>query len=296
MENYPRYVTGRKFRNFNPLTLAEETRRVVSKGKLAKYTGFFVDEDYSGVVTGRLAGCCLRCAFCWADRSRDYPEDNGEFYSPKEAFMKMKGIAIKKGIRKMRLSGAEPTICKEHLLDFLGYVEDSEFSFILETNGILLSDEKYVKQISRFKKPTVRVSIKAANPRDFARITGALPESFELQFQAIRNLIKYHVKFIVAACSDPRIMGRKERNALIKKLEEIDPVLASDLDEETLLPSQASLERLRYAGFRTVAFGSLTPSATRVATNFLRKVPSKRVRHLMKRLMYFFLSRTGEPD
>lgn len=295
MQDYPRYVTS-NFKKFNPLTLAEETKKIVSQGKLAKYTGFSVDEDYSGVVTGNIVGCCLRCSFCWADRSRDFPEECGNFYSPKEAFMKMKDIAIRRRIRNMRLSGAEPTICKEHLMDFLSYIENSDFNFILETNGILFSDENYVKQISRFKKPLVRVSIKAANPKDFAKITGALPESFDLQFQAIRNLIKYHVNFIVAICSDPRIMGRRERDTLIRKVGEIDPNLTLNLDEETLLPSKRSLERLRYGGFQALSFGFLLPSQTRVATNLLRRIPSKHVRQIVKRLMYSLFSRTRRPS
>jgi len=56
-------------------------------------------------------------------------------------------------IDKLRLSGCEPTIGKEHLLNLLQYVEESKYKlFILETNGtILRNDKEYVKRLSSLK-------------------------------------------------------------------------------------------------------------------------------------------------
>jgi uncharacterized Fe-S cluster-containing radical SAM superfamily protein len=70
-------------------------------------------------------------------------------------------------------------------------VENSEFPlFILETNGILFGmDRDYVKRVSRFTKPHVRISLKAGTPEAFMRKTGAKPEAFEIPFQTIRNLL-----------------------------------------------------------------------------------------------------------
>lgn len=151
-------------------------------------------------------------------------------------------------MRKLRISGAEPTLGKEHLLGLLRHVEGSEFDiFILETNGILFgADESYVEEISRFKKPHVRVSLKAGTPEAFTRRTGAKPESFELPFRAIRNLLNYGVSFHVAGMmDDPRIVTKQERVELAKKLEEIDPRLVAAFEGEVIDPYETTLARLK---------------------------------------------------
>jgi len=218
LKSYPRYVTL-GFQPFDPAELAKETEKILCKGDARKYTDFYATGVYGGIATGYTCGCCLRCVFCWVDWSRDFPERYGHFYSAEEAFGRLKDAARRFNVRKLRISGAEPTLGKEHLLGLLAHVESSEFDlFILETNGILLgADRDYVKDLSRFK--------------------------------AIRNLLDSGVSFHVAAMSaDPRIMGEKEREALILKLADIDPELALKLEEEVVDPYKTTLARLEYAG------------------------------------------------
>lgn len=249
MERYIRYVRP-GFKHFDPVLLAEETRRIVCKGDKRKYTGFVFDPEYQGIVTGYTSGCNLRCVFCGADWSRDYPEKCGRFYSPKEVFEKLLDMREKFGAKRVRISGAEATIGKAHLLKLLEYVENSEFQiFVVETNGILLGiDRDYVQAISRFRKILVRVSLKAGTPSNFAKRTGAVPESFDVPFEAIRNLIKYKIRFNLGAVTDPRLMCGRERNTLLRRLEGIDPNLLLKLQEEMLLPYQTTLARLKQAG------------------------------------------------
>ncbi len=185
--------------------------------------------------------------------SRDFPERHGEFYSPEEAFRRLSRAAHSRGVSKLRVSGAEPTLGRDHLLGLLEHVEASDFPlFILETNGIIFGvDRDYVRRISRFTKPHVRVSLKAGTPEAFTRKTGARPEAFEIPFQAIRNLLDYHVSFHVAAMSaDPRIVTPEERENLIQKLAEIDPSLLSSLEEEVMDGYKTTLARLKLAGWR----------------------------------------------
>jgi len=176
----------------------------------------------------------------------------GKFYSPEQAFEKLREAAHKYRVNKLRISGAEPTLGKEHFLHLLEFVEDSEFPlFILETNGILFgADKDYVRRVSRFEKIHVRVSLKAGIPEAFTRKTGAIPESFEIPFKAIENLLDYGVSFHVAAMSlDPRIMTPEERASLIKRLAEIDVNLLLNLEEEIVDPYETTLARLKFAGF-----------------------------------------------
>ena len=241
------------FISFDPLELAKQTEKIVCRDDSRKYTKFCCTRMYGGIVTGYTCGCCLRCIFCWVHRSRDFPEKYGRFYSPTEAFHQLSRVARKARVSQLRISGAEPTLGKSHLLGLLERVENSPFSlFILETNGILLGvDADYARQIARFKKVHTRVSLKAGTPEAFTRKTGAVPESFELPFKGIVNLMEAEAGFHVAAMSaDSRIVDRLERQSLFDRLTSIDPSLVDSLEEEVVSPYHNALERLRHAGVK----------------------------------------------
>jgi len=252
---YPRFVTP-TFEPFDPVELARETEKIITRvgpnGMERKYEDFYATGVYGEIATGYCVGCCLRCVFCWVGWGRDFPEKFGQFYSPEEAFDRLRKAAHKYVVKKLRISGAEPTLGKDHLLGLLERVENSEFPlFVLETNGILFGiDEDYVKRISKFTKPHVRVSLKAGTPEAFTKKTGAKPEAFEIPFQAIKNLLNHNVSFHVAAMSaDPRIMTSEERRSLMEKLAEIDNSLPVNLEEEVVDDYETTLARLKFAGF-----------------------------------------------
>ncbi len=253
---YPRFVTP-GFKPFDPLELAKQTEKIITRngpdGQERKYANFYTVGVYGGIATGYCVGCCLRCVFCWVSWGRDFPEKYGQFHSPKEAFIKLRNVAHKSNVEKLRISGAEPTLGKGHLLRLLEYVEESEFPlFILETNGILFGvDKNYVREVSKFAKPHIRVSIKAGTPEAFTQKTGAKPEAFEIPFKAIKNLADYNVRFHVAAMSaDPRIVEAEERGNLIRRLAEIDPRLVLNLEEEVMDSYNTTIARLKYANLR----------------------------------------------
>jgi len=237
---------------FDPVALARSTEEIVCRGSARKYTEFYCVGVYGGISTGYSVGCNLRCAFCWISWSRDFPEKLGDLFTPEDAFRELKRAADKWGISKMRLSGAEPTIGKSHLLKLLELVENSNrYRFILETNGILFGvDKDFVRRVSRFESVHVRVSLKAGTPEMFQRKTGAKRSAFELPFQAIRNLLDEGASFHVAAMSgDPRIMDHEERIALHRKLWDIDRKLSLQLEEEVIDPYPTTLKRLELAGY-----------------------------------------------
>jgi uncharacterized Fe-S cluster-containing radical SAM superfamily protein len=261
---YQRFLTS-DFKPFNPLELAKETEKIVTKhgaeGLERKYTDFYSVPVYRGIATGYAVGCCLRCMYCWSNWSRDFPERFVEFYSSKEAVQRLfkaaeEGIVCsdywKKRIpkvNKLRLSGCEPTIGKEHLLSVLRHVEDSQYQlFILETNGILFgADREYVKKIANFaSKIYVRVSFKAATPEGFTKRTGAIGKYYELPFKALKNLLNEGIFARAAAMTDPKIMSKEERKILIEKLSEIDPrYKRGELEEETIDFYDTSIKRLK---------------------------------------------------
>ena len=263
--DYQRFLTG-DFKPFDPIELAKRIEEIVTRvgveGLERKYTGFYSVPVYGGIATGYAVGCCLRCIYCWSNWSRDYPEKFGTFYSPREAVQKLFGAA-EDGIRyseywrkifprisRLRLSGCEPTIGKEHLLSLLEFVKESKYPlFILETNGMLLgSDPEYVKRLKEFRdKLYVRVSFKAATPEGFTQRTGAIGKYYELPFKALKLLLDQGIYARAAAMTDPKIMPKEERRILIQMLDEIDPIAdyPKTLEEEKIDSYDTTVKRMK---------------------------------------------------
>jgi uncharacterized Fe-S cluster-containing radical SAM superfamily protein len=264
MREYQRFLAP-GFKPFDPLELAKETERIVTRegpeGLERKYTDFYSVPVYRGIATGYAAGCCLRCVYCWSNWSRDYPDRFGEFYSPKAVAQRLfkaaeDGViyseywrrAIPK-VSKLRLSGCEPTLGKGHLISVLEHVKHSAYPlFILETNGILFgSDRDYVKRIAEFaSKLYVRVSFKAATPEGFTQRTGAIGEYFRLPFRALRYLLDEGIYARAAAMTDSKVMPKEERKILIEELSKIDPRYGKgELEEEAIDAYDTTINRLK---------------------------------------------------
>jgi uncharacterized Fe-S cluster-containing radical SAM superfamily protein len=179
---------------YDPVKLAEGLKGVVCRGLERKYYRFRGGRWYGGIATADCVGCNLRCVFCWGWQVRDNPAKAGFWCTPDEVAGKLAGIARRRGYTQVRISGNEPTLCREHLLAVLDRLEGSGLAFILETNGILIGhDPSYARDLSKYDFVHVRVSLKGASPEEFARLTGARPEAFELQLKALENLLDYGV-------------------------------------------------------------------------------------------------------
>jgi uncharacterized Fe-S cluster-containing radical SAM superfamily protein len=153
---------------FNPLDLAELTRDIVCKNNQRKYYRFRASRFYGGIATADSVGCCLRCVFCWSWNVVTRPQECGNYYSPEEVARKLIAIAKRKKLRQLRISGNEPTICREHLIRVLELIP-KDYLFILETNGILIgNDDTYAKELSRFSNLYARVSLKRTNGEEFS--------------------------------------------------------------------------------------------------------------------------------
>jgi uncharacterized Fe-S cluster-containing radical SAM superfamily protein len=199
-------------------------------------------------VTGDVVACNLLCHFCWAgDDIRAHPEKVGKFYSPEQVFKKLDEIAKKFGYRQMRLSGQEPTIGFEHLVSLLELVDQAGYSFILETNGILLGAEKgFAERLSGINGLHVRVSLKGADEEEFNKLTGANPQAFELQLSALKNLldsgVSCHPAVMVSFSSEESLRD------LSKRLMEIEKGLVSELEIEELILYPHVIKRLKKLG------------------------------------------------
>jgi uncharacterized Fe-S cluster-containing radical SAM superfamily protein len=216
----------------------------VCHGNARKYYRFRKASFYGGIATADVVGCNLRCRMCWAWNVLTRPKKYGKFYSPAEVAKKLTEIAKKCGFDRVRISGNEPTIGRTHLLKVLELIPEN-LLFILETNGILLADESYVKDLSRFKNVHVRVSLKGACQAEFGRITGAEPRFFDYQLKALKNLVRYGVSSHPAVLVD--LVAKENLNKLKKRLDEIGPTLK--LEYEHLIKYPNVLARLKIFNF-----------------------------------------------
>jgi len=200
-----------------------------------KYWRFRHDRWYGGIVTADAVGCGLICKYCWvSDAVMFQPAKVGRFYHPDVVAQILVDMAKKKGIGQLRVSGGEPTIGKAHLLQLLDHLEGKGLLFILETNGILIGkDQKYAEDLAKHNFIHVRVSLKGCNENEFATLTDAQPEGFELQLKALENLVRANVKCHPAVMTS--FSTKQNLQRLTERLKIISPVLAEELEIEELI-------------------------------------------------------------
>ncbi|MDH7517835.1 MAG: radical SAM protein [Candidatus Thermoplasmatota archaeon] len=201
---------------YNPLDLSKKTENMVVKGKDKKYYRFRATGFYGGIATADTVGCNLRCKFCWSGNSVWNTEKTGNFYSPEQVAKKLLEIAEHRKFTQVRVSGGEPTIGRDHLLSLLRNIP-KKLIFILETNGILLGEDKtYVEDLSNFKNIHVRVCLKGCDEQEFSWFTGADKKGFEYQIRSLENLRDEEISFNIALVST-----RKDRQLLFQKLKDM---------------------------------------------------------------------------
>lgn len=219
---------------FDAVKLSESIQEMVVDGDQRKYYRFRHARYYGGIATADCVGCNLSCVYCWSGKPRKNPSTVGRFYTAKQVFDRMTRIAERHGYNKLRISGNEPTIGKQHLLKLLQHVPQTGFEFILETNGILLGHHpSYASTLTRFKHLHVRVSLKGCNPQQFSKLTGAQQEGFKLQLDALRNLVDAGVSCHPAVMKE--FTGEERLMVLKRRLEEIHPGLTHNLEFEQLV-------------------------------------------------------------
>ncbi len=217
---------------YNPIELSKKTEELVVKGTLKKYYRFRPAGFYGGIGTADTVGCNLRCKFCWSSQSVWDAKNTGEFYSPNDVVENLQRIADSKGYHQLRISGGEPTIGRQHLLEVLESLPQ-RFTFILETNGLLLGfDKGYVKALSSFPQLHVRVCLKGADPEEFSMLTGA-NQGFDLQMNGLQYLREYQMNFNIALVS----INLEKKQRFFKHLRELglDSVMVEE-EEIQLYP------------------------------------------------------------
>ena len=228
MENVDREI------GYDPIALAEATEKVVVRGNERKYVQLGRRlRFYGGSISATEVGCNLRCKFCFSDKPVWKPGRVGKFYSPQEVFDGLDRAARKHGTKIISASASEGTIGKTHLLELLELVDQSDYTYVLETNGMSLGDDiAYVRDLKKFKNLHVRVSIKGCNAEEFHAITGARRSAYQLPFQALQSLIEEGVS--CNACLSASFSDEKSIESAREHLYKLWPGLLKSLEIERI--------------------------------------------------------------
>jgi len=230
---------------YDPLLLGESVARRVCDGERRLYHRFRPGRFYGGSAAADVVGCNLRCAFCWSWRSSHGIPKDATAYAPQEVASRLVSIARRFGYHMVRITGGEPTLCPAHLMKVIKLVNNRGMLFILETNGMLIGRDKRLAQSLSEVDVFVRVSIKAPSARWFSKVTGAIPAAFELQLDALKNLVE-------AGVEPPRLRAavvvgygtKEEYETLLDKLESIHPELRK-VEPEVLVMYPSVKRKLR---------------------------------------------------
>jgi uncharacterized Fe-S cluster-containing radical SAM superfamily protein len=219
---------------YDPIALGAATEKVVIDGNRRKYVQLGRTlRFYGGTTSATEVGCNLRCKFCFSDKPVWKPKNTGEFYTPQQVFDGLAANARKNGHKTISASASEGTLGRQHLYELLDLVEQSEFVYILETNGMTLGDDpKFARSLKRYNNLHVRVSIKGCNQEEFHRLTGARKSAYELPFKALRYLIDAGVS--CNACVSVSFSDSAGIKSVEKKLESMHPGILKSLELERI--------------------------------------------------------------
>ncbi len=256
MAALPLNQSTRAMKGYDPIKLTQKMESIVVDGNKRKYAKLSRPlRFYGGTTSAVEVGCNLRCKFCFSDKPVFRPQSIGKFYTPQEVFNALSKSARKHGHKLISASASEGTLGKKHLFELLDLVDQSEFVYILETNGMTLgNDASFAEQLAAFKNLHVRVSIKGTSQQEYHQLTDALPESYELPFKALKHLIDAGVS--CNACVMISFSDEAGIQAVEKKLFETHPGLLKSLEKEHITPFPKVAKRLSENGLKpnSIAF------------------------------------------
>ena len=237
-----------KSEGYDPIALTAKTERIVVDGNRRKYVQLGRPlRFYGGTTSATEVGCNLRCKFCFSDQPVWNPKNTGRFYSPQEVFDGLSASARKYGHTLISASASEGTIGLEHLFELLDLVEESEYIYILETNGLTIgADPSIADRLSKYERVHVRVSIKGSSEDEFHTLTGAQRGAYALAYKALEHLIDRGVSCnacLMASFSNPE--GVK---AVRRRLAGIAPGILQSLEIERIKQFPKVRARLKKYG------------------------------------------------
>jgi len=169
------------------------------KGKLGD------PRNYNKVFTIQVSGCTFGCNYCYVPPEINAADPKlGKFFSAKEIleYFFLAKSKTKEPMNIVRISGGEPTIIPEIILDIYSEIEKIKGIYLwIDTN---LSTTKYLEKLESdlkdiMKKRNVGVvgCFKGVSKEDFALLTGVKQEFYEKQFETAKLFLNWKTDFYV---------------------------------------------------------------------------------------------------
>lgn len=131
-----------------------------------------------------LYGCNLKCPWCYASMA------NSESFSMDyEKAMGLIDLLWEIGVRSITLIGGEPTLYS-HLEDLVSYIKSKGISTTLVSNGVLLSDQKFVDRLVECGVDSFSISIKGCSNIQYQNVSNGV-YTIDTVLSAINNIAKH---------------------------------------------------------------------------------------------------------
>jgi len=161
---------------------------------------------FSKVFTVQLAGCDYDCNYCYVPKELNVANPKlGKYFSAREIIDHFLAVRenSKESMNVVRISGGNPTIVPEIIIDIYKEIKDRKLDIYLWIDSNL-STPKYleglgdeIKSILKQKNVGVVGCFKGVDEKDFAVITGAETEYYEKQFETAKWFLNCETDFYV---------------------------------------------------------------------------------------------------
>lgn len=242
----------------------EVSKRVLKGNKRMVYKTRPNTRYYGGIYTFDIAGCNFDCAYCWTSldtklgcgKMIDKLNKKKNLYkSPIELWdIYDKGSSSP----KIRLSGGEPLITPDFILEFLDigahYYKQRNIKngqIWLETNGFeLTQNPKLAEEMGKYRDYLrIYLSIKQT-PEKFAETTGVEQKHHDAGFKALELLVKNRV---LTVCAGPlaNIFDPKTIPYFVERLQKIhkNAPLIVEIGDIVFMPAERIVKRLNEREF-----------------------------------------------
>ncbi|MEM4682169.1 MAG: radical SAM protein [Ignisphaera sp.] len=213
---------------------------------LRRYYRFRASKHYGGSAVADTVGCMFNCIYCWSWKA-NHNLGKGFMMKPIDVVKELISIARSRGYNFIRISGGEPTLGFQHLIQVIeafSRFRERNNVFILETNGLLLGLEKsFVEILKDFRDIVMlRISLKGCSEEEFERITGIEGSVHTYQIKAVENIIDSGFRLRIAVPIS--FCTRESFSMLLEKLSHIDSSTIYMLDPEIVVLYPSVVKRL----------------------------------------------------
>lgn len=202
----------------------------------------FRHSTHDDSVVADCIGSNLRCAheWGWCEGILDDPSA-GTFYTPDEVIEELLGIAEGHNCTSARITGMEPVMGDDHLIEVAQRLDDHGMDLRIDTNGMLL-DHEYLRRLEDACDLSIRLSFKGHDPQSFEKLAGVHRSWFMNQVRAFLACHDSDVKtqYVLAGVYDG-----EDRDQLADWLPAEDPAI--EVEKLRLCPQNR--EHLEDAGF-----------------------------------------------